>query len=46
MIDKIIIQNLEVFAKHGAFPEENILGQKFFVSVTLYTNTREVRQWN
>lgn len=41
MIDKIIIQNLEVFAKHGAFPEENILGQKFFVSVTLYTNTRE-----
>lgn len=40
-MDKIKIKDLEVFAKHGAFPEENILGQKFLVSVTMYMNTRE-----
>ena len=28
------------FANHGVFPEENKLGQKFVVSVTLYTDTR------
>ncbi|MEF9946338.1 MAG: 2-amino-4-hydroxy-6-hydroxymethyldihydropteridine diphosphokinase [Lachnospiraceae bacterium] len=40
-MDKIKIQNLEVFAKHGVFPEENVLGQKFIVSATLYTDTRK-----
>ena len=28
-MDKIRIENLEIFAKHGVFPEENFLGQKF-----------------
>ena len=27
--DKIHIKNLEVFGRHGVFPEENRLGQKF-----------------
>ena len=40
-MDKIKIKNLEVFAKHGVFPEENTLGQKFLVSAILYTDTRE-----
>lgn len=40
-MDKIHIKNLEVFAKHGVFPEENVLGQKFVVSAVLYTSTRE-----
>ena len=40
-MDKIHIKNLEVFAKHGVFPEENMLGQKFVVSAVLYTSTRE-----
>lgn len=40
-MDKIKIENLEVFAKHGVFPEENVLGQKFLVSATLFTNTRK-----
>lgn len=40
-MDKIHIKNLEVFAHHGVFPEENVLGQKFLVSATLYTSTRE-----
>lgn len=39
--DKIKIQDLEVFANHGVFPEENILGQKFLVSAILYTDTRK-----
>lgn len=40
-MDKIHIKNLEVFARHGIFPEENVLGQKFVVSAVLYTSTRE-----
>lgn len=40
-MDKIHIKNLEVFARHGVFPEENVLGQKFVVSAVLYTSTRE-----
>lgn len=40
-MDKIQIKNLEVFAKHGVFPEENVLGQKFVVSAVLFTSTRE-----
>ncbi len=39
-MDQIKIENLEVFAKHGVFPEENVLGQKFLISATLYTDTR------
>lgn len=40
-MDKIEIKNLEIFANHGVFPEENILGQKFVISDTLYTDTRK-----
>ena len=39
--DKIKIEDLEVFANHGVFPEENVLGQKFVVSAVLYTDTRK-----
>lgn len=39
-MDKIKISNLEIFCNHGVFPEENVLGQKFVVSVVMYTNTR------
>ncbi len=40
-MDKIHIKNLEIFANHGVFTEENVLGQKFVISVILYTDTRE-----
>lgn len=40
-MDKIKIENLEVFANHGVFPEETKLGQKFLVSAVLYTDIRE-----
>ena len=34
-MDKIIINELEVFANHGVYPEENALGQKFIVSAEI-----------
>lgn len=40
-MDKIRIRNLEVFANHGVFPEERILGQKFLVSAELHTSMKE-----
>lgn len=32
-MDQIIIQDLSIYAKHGVYKEENILGQQFLVSV-------------
>lgn len=38
-MDIICIKRLEVFARHGAIPEENVLGQKFLISANLYCDT-------
>ena len=35
MLDKVIINKLECFGKHGVFKEENVLGQKFVVSAEM-----------
>ncbi len=40
-MDNIKIQNLEVFAKHGVLKEENVLGQKFLISVILQLDIKE-----
>ncbi len=40
-MDKIKIKDLEIYANHGVYSEENTLGQKFLVSVVLYTDTRK-----
>ena len=40
-MDEIRIENLEIFANHGVFPEETKLGQKFMVSCVLYMDTRK-----
>lgn len=40
-MDQICIKRLEVFARHGVLPEENVLGQKFLISATLYCDTRK-----
>lgn len=40
-MDAIHIKQLEVFAHHGVFPEENRLGQKFVVSADLRTDLRK-----
>lgn len=39
--DKIHIKNLEVFGRHGVFPEEKRLGQKFIINAVLYVPIRE-----
>jgi dihydroneopterin aldolase/2-amino-4-hydroxy-6-hydroxymethyldihydropteridine diphosphokinase len=39
-MDKIFIDSLEIFAKHGVLKEENALGQKFIVSAVLECDTR------
>ena len=35
-MDEIRIDNLEVYAYHGVYPEENEKGQPFFVNMVLY----------
>lgn len=44
MLDEIHICNLEVFANHGVYPEENVLGQKFVLDVFLYLDTSKAGQ--
>jgi dihydroneopterin aldolase/2-amino-4-hydroxy-6-hydroxymethyldihydropteridine diphosphokinase len=39
-MDKIKIRDLEVYARHGVYPEETALGQKFLVSLVMETDTR------
>ncbi|MEE1305912.1 MAG: 2-amino-4-hydroxy-6-hydroxymethyldihydropteridine diphosphokinase [Agathobacter sp.] len=39
-MDRISIDKLVVFGKHGVFKEENVLGQKFEVSLIMYSDTR------
>lgn len=40
-MDKIFIKNFEIFANHGVFQEEKILGQKFILDIELRMSTRE-----
>lgn len=40
MSDEIRIEDLELFANHGVYPEETKLGQKFLVSMCLRLSTR------
>ena len=37
-MDQIIIKDLEVFANHGVLEAENVLGQKFLVSIIINTD--------
>lgn len=39
-MDFITITNLEVFAHHGVFPEENENGQNFYINAKLYLSTK------
>lgn len=40
-MDEIRIENLEVYAGHGVYEEENRKGQTFFVNVIMYTDVKE-----
>ncbi|MDG5790178.1 dihydroneopterin aldolase [Evansella sp. AB-P1] len=39
-MDKIYVNSMEFYAYHGVFPEENKLGQRFYVDVVLELDTR------
>lgn len=39
--DEIRIEELEVYAYHGVYPEENEKGQLFYVNARLFTDTKE-----
>lgn len=43
-MDKIYIENLEIYAHHGVYEEERKLGQRFVVSLVLETETRKAGQ--
>lgn len=43
-MDEIRIDNLEVYAYHGVYPEETQNGQPFFINAVLYTDTRAAGQ--
>ena len=45
-MDKIIIEDLEVFAHHGVMAEENVLGQKFLLSATLHLDLHHAGIWD
>ncbi len=45
-LDIIKIKNIEIFANHGVLREENVLGQKFLVSVDLYLSTRKAGKYD
>ena len=42
--DEIHIDDLEVYAHHGVFPQEKEKGQLFYVNLVLYTDTRRAGQ--
>jgi len=43
-MDKITLKNIQIFAHHGVFAEEKILGQKFIISVDLFANLSKICQ--
>lgn len=43
-MDKIILKNMQFYAYHGLFPEENKLGQLFYVDLELYTDLKKAGQ--
>ena len=40
-MDKLYLKNVEIFANHGVFNEEKVLGQKFILSLELDVDLRE-----
>ena len=40
-MDKIYLKDIEIFANHGLFQEEKVLGQKFILSLELSLDIKE-----
>ncbi|HLR41546.1 MAG TPA: dihydroneopterin aldolase [Virgibacillus sp.] len=43
-MDKILLNNMQFYGFHGLLPEENKLGQRFNVDVTLFTDLQKPGQ--
>jgi len=41
MRDRILVRDLQVFARHGLLPEEKTLGQRFAIDITAYLDLAE-----
>ncbi len=41
-MDSLIIKDLEIYANHGLYNEEKVLGQKFLISIKVDYNMKEV----
>jgi dihydroneopterin aldolase/2-amino-4-hydroxy-6-hydroxymethyldihydropteridine diphosphokinase len=41
IMDKMYIEDLEIYAHHGVFQEEKTLGQRFLISIELFLSLRE-----
>jgi dihydroneopterin aldolase len=44
MTDRIVLKDLQVFARHGVRPEEKKLGQRFAIDVTAFLNLQPAGQ--
>ncbi len=40
-MDKIVLRNIKFYAYHGVLPEENKLGQNFYIDLNIYKNLHE-----
>ena len=40
-LDKIFLKGVTFYGYHGVLPEENVLGPKFVMDVTMYVDTRQ-----
>lgn len=43
-MDKILMSNLGFYGYHGLLKEEALLGQKFFIDIELYLDTKKAGQ--
>lgn len=43
-MDKIQLNKMEFYGYHGVFPEENKLGQRFIVDLTVHVNLKRAGQ--
>jgi dihydroneopterin aldolase len=43
-LDRILFQGMKFYAYHGVFPEENKLGQAYFVDIEVYLDLKKAGQ--
>lgn len=43
-MSKILLENMEFFAYHGCFKEEQVIGNKFIVNLEIQADTREAQK--